>query len=389
MPVRLRSLRAVTAGAFVLVALAGATFLAGRAPPPPPVPSFTSDPSTPQGEAERAVLRLPARYRADSAAYRSYLRGLTLRFQFKFMASRDTLAALVDREPLYVPGIYGLAHTYIFLALNGLTEPGETWPKVDALARRAVALDSSAAKAWLALAAEEMFEHLDLARADTLIARARRLDSLDPDAAGMRSTWFRFHGRMDSAVAYAQRAHRLDPLSVFFDRQVGKQLFFARRYEESRQVYARLLAEDPGWSRGYTDAVELYRAMGQPREAVEWLRRARAAAGDTAGAALLPPPASDDEAWALLAADARRTLADLERGVRAGKPVRASRFAVTHAILRDTSATFRWLDAMTTQRDSYLAQVRVDPVFDFLRTDARYAAWERRSGLPPLAARAP
>jgi DNA-binding SARP family transcriptional activator len=51
----------------------------------------------PAAEADQAALRLPARYRADTAAYSSYLRGLTLRFQFQFVASRDTLAALVDR----------------------------------------------------------------------------------------------------------------------------------------------------------------------------------------------------------------------------------------------------------------------------------------------------
>ena len=61
------------------------------------------------------MLRLPARYRADTAAYSSYLRGLTLRFQFRFGASRDTFATLVDRKPLYVPGLYGLAHAYIFM----------------------------------------------------------------------------------------------------------------------------------------------------------------------------------------------------------------------------------------------------------------------------------
>lgn len=367
---------AVVLGSLTVLALASGAYLSRR-PPTPPSPS-------PASEAERAVLRLPARYRADTSAYRSYLRGLTLRFQFRFVASRDTLAALVDREPLYVPGLYGLAHAYIFTALNDLTDPAEAWPKIDALAQRALALDSSAASAWLVLASRDMFDRLDFARAGERILRARALDSLDPDVAGMRSVWHRIHGRMDSAVVEARLAHRLDPLSPLFSRLVGKQLFFARRYEESRQVYAQLLEDDPGWKRGYIDVAALYRAMGRPRDAVEWLRRARLAAGDSAAAAALPPASSDAAAIRLLAADARRTLAALDRATRAGDRVSPSRYAIAHAALGDTLATLQWLDSMVVRRDSYLHHIRVDPLFDFLRSDARYGAWEARCGLPPL-----
>ncbi len=341
--------------------------------------------SVASGEAGRAILLLPARYREDTSAYTSYLRGLTLRFQFRFPESRDTFAALVAREPLYVPGLYGLAHAYIFTTLNDLTSAEESWPKIDALARRALALDSTAASAWLALAAADMFYRPNLPRAAERIARARLLDSLEPDAASMQSVWFRFHGEMDSAVAAAQRAHRLDPLSAFFARLVGKQLYFARRYEESRVVYEGMLRDDPGWKRGYVDISQLYRAMGRPRDAVEWLRRAAAATGDSARAAALTTPSTDAEARRMLAADSRRVIARLNRATQAGAPVPPSHYAEAFAGLGDTEATLKWLDAMIAYHDTYLAQIRVDPLFDFVRNDPRYQAWEARSGLPPLA----
>ncbi len=380
-------LRGVIAAGLLTVATLGAGSLLARRPAAasPPRTGAEHDPAA---EAERAVLRLPAWYRADTGAYSSYLRGLTLRFQFAFPASRDTFASLVDREPLYVPGLYGLAQAYIFTALNDLTDPDEAWPKIDALARRALALDSTAASAWLALASEDMFVHLDLSRARERIDRARMLDSLEPDVAGMQSVWFRFHGEMDSAVAAARRAHRRDPLSLLFARLVAKQLYFARRYEESRQVFAQMLQDDPGWRRGYADFAELYRALGRPRDAVEWLRRARAAEGDSGGVAALPTVATDAAAVRLLAADARRTIARLDRASRAGERVPPSHYASAFATLGDTLATLRWLDSMLVRRDSYLHQIRVDPAFDFLRRDPRYQMWEARSGLPPLASRA-
>jgi len=114
----------------------------------------------PGTEAELAARRLPARYRSDTVGYSSYLRGLTLRFQNHLIESRDTLAALVDREPLYVPGLHGLANAWILTALGELTDPNEAWSKADALARRALDLDSTAASAWLALAAEDFHIHV-------------------------------------------------------------------------------------------------------------------------------------------------------------------------------------------------------------------------------------
>jgi hypothetical protein len=381
-PRRRTARTAIAAGLLAVLLLVTGAYVTRRPPSKPSPPSSSS----PENEAQRAVLRLPARYRADTSAYRSYLRGLTLRFQFRFVASRDTLASLVDREPLYVPGLYGLAHAYIFTALNDLTDPEEAWPKIDALAQRALALDSTAASAWLVLASRDMFTRLDLARAGDRIARARALDSLDPDVAGMRSVWFRFQGRMDSAVAEARVAHRLDPLSPLFGRLVAKQLFFARRFDESRRAYAQMLEDDPGWKRGYIDVAALERAMGRPRNAVEWLHRARAAAGDSAAAAALTTAATDAEAWRMLAADATRTIAALDRSAQEGNRVPPSSFASAYAALGDTLATLRWLDSMVLRQDSYRHQIRLDPLFDFVRDDPRYRAWEARSGLPKIPA---
>jgi len=369
------------------VALGGAAYLE-RSTPASVERSTPANASDPAAEAQRAVLRLPARYRADTAAYSSYLRGLTLRFQFRFAASRDTMAALVNRDPLYVPGLYGLAHAWIFLALNNLTDPDEAWPRIDELARRALALDSTAANAWLVLASEDMFEHLDLPRAGARLDRARSLDSLDPDVAGMRSVWFRFQGEMDSAVAEAQVAHRLDPLSLYFGRLVAKQLYFARRYDESRRVYMQLLQDNPEWLRADLDLAQLNSATGRPREAVAWLRRARAAQGDSVGLRRFGAVATDAEAVRLLMADARRRIARLDRAARAGKQVPASGYASAFAMLRDTAATLAWLDSILVQRDSYLHQVRLDPVFDFVRGEPGYEAWEKRSGLPAMPANA-
>src|SRR5262249_34702442 len=75
---------AFAAGAIALVAYAAETEGARR----------PRTEGAPQSEVDRAVLRLPAEYRLDTSAYGSYLRGLALRFAFRFRAARDTFASL-------------------------------------------------------------------------------------------------------------------------------------------------------------------------------------------------------------------------------------------------------------------------------------------------------
>lgn len=72
------------------------------------------------------------------------------------------------------------------------------------------------------------------------------------------------------------------------------------------------------------------------------------------------------------------------RDAQTGTRVSSSRYATAYAPLGDTLATLRRLDSVSMRRDSYLHHVRLEPVFDLLRQDPRYQAWEQRTGLPPL-----
>jgi tetratricopeptide (TPR) repeat protein len=190
---------------------------------------------------------------------------------------------------------------------------------------------------------------------------------------------------MDSSIAYARLAHQLEPLAILHTRLLGRNLYLARRYEESREMFEQVMSEHPHWEVAYAEIAEVYRAMGRPREAVDWVRSLRELKHDSAGAAALRAATSDSDALRLLADDARRTITQLDAAVQSGNRVPASKYAEAYAILGDTLATLKWLDSLLVRHDGFSShQVRLDPLFDFLRRDVRYRAWEARSGLPPL-----
>jgi DNA-binding SARP family transcriptional activator len=327
--------------------------------------------------AERdSALRLPARYRADTAAYASYLRGLALRFTGAQLASRDTFAALVRRDPLYAPALSGLAHAYALATVYGEMPPHEGWPKVEAAARRALALDSASASAYLALGSMELFWRWNLPRARQLIDRGVALEPNDPEGYAVRGTWFRWRGEMDSAVVEARRSYELDPLGRRWSGRLARQLYLARRYAEAEAVYRQMIRAEPGAAAPYTGLSELYGTLGRKRQALAMQRTAAELSGDSLGAGRIPAAPSDAAAARWLADTARGRLRALQTRVRAGDWIDPGAFASTYAALRDTVETLRWLDSAVASRDPVLGGVPLDPEFDFLRDDPRYRRWE-------------
>jgi serine/threonine-protein kinase len=341
-------------------------------------PMSAGTPSNAEAPAARlGALQLPARYRADTGAYGSYLRGLSLRFQGKHAAALDTFVALVGRAPQYPPGLAGLAHSYGLAVVAGLTPPSEGAPKAEEAARRAIALDSTLASAYLILGGVEMAWHWDLPLAGKLIDKGLALDPGDAEAHVVRAAWFRWRGELDSALAEARTAHALDPLNAAFSERVARHLYFLRRYDEAEAMYRRNLRDYPGKG-GYGGLAAVYRAEGRTREALAMLRAGPERAGDSAGAARIPVATSDTQAARMLADMSRQKLRVLAEAARRGELVSASDWAFAYADVGDVGEAIRWMDSMRVGRDPLLWSIPINPSLDFIRSDPRYRAWEAK-----------
>jgi hypothetical protein len=62
--------------------------------------------------------------------------------------------------------------------------------------------------------------------------------------------------------------------------------------------------------------------------------------------------------------------------------VSSASIAMTYAALGDKDQAFAWLEKADKAHDALLARLKVDPRFDILRSDPRFADLARRMGLP-------
>ena len=122
----------------------------------------------------------------------------------------------------------------------------------------------------------------------------------------------------------------------------------------------------------------VYVAKGMPDRAVEELERAQRLLGAR-------PDVVTPHAWVLARAGRRReALAMLDQLRRISKPRDPApfRIAMVHIGLEDTDRAFEWLDKAFEARDWQMALLNVEPAFDGLRSDPRFAALVERVGLP-------
>jgi hypothetical protein len=78
--------------------------------------------------------------------------------------------------------------------------------------------------------------------------------------------------------------------------------------------------------------------------------------------------------------DARKVLQELTE-LSHRRYVSAYNFALIHAGLGERDEVFRWLGKVEEDRSEWFAVINVDPRFDSLRSDGRFAAVLRSVGL--------
>ena len=299
----------------------------------------------------------------SSAAYDSYLEG---RILLDRRTARDLRTALehfdraIAKDTGCAPALAGRARAHALLF---------DYSAAREAALAALALDPELAEAHAALGFVRLQADWDRAGAEESLRRAVALDPEDPTAHHWLAICLEVSGRGEEAIAEARKALELEPASRLYQLNLGYRMFWARQYDRAAEQLSKTLTLAPELASAHYFLGRAYVEQGEYAKAADEFEEAeKLSPGD----------------WNLTAArgylyarSARRGSAlgivgQLERLVARGYPFR-SQIASIYTALGDREQALDWLERASEARESPLLWLEVDPRFDPLRSNPRFA----------------
>jgi len=278
-------------------------------------------------------------------------------------------------DPTYAPAYVGLADTYNLLgAQHSVMAPRDSFPKARAAALRALEIDEKLAEAYASLGFIKFCFEWNWQAAEQSYLRAIELKPNYATAHHWFGELLSSVGRFDEAYDELLLAQELDPLSLAINVDTAACFYYSRQYAQSERQIVNLLELNSNFIRAYMLLGKVQEQAGEPAKAVETLKRAVELSGED-------PVTMSTLAHALATAgerdEALRILADLQDSS-GSRYVSACSIAAIHIALGNADRAFVSLEEAYENRDIELVWLKVNPVFDPLRSDARFVDLARR-----------
>ena len=302
-------------------------------------------------------------------AHEAYLRG---RYYLSSYTQEGVNKAIkqfeqaIKADPSFALPYTGLADAYTF-GEDWYFPANEVMPKAKAAAETALQLDNTLAEAHASLGNIKFYYDFDWTGGESEYRRAIALNPSYAEAHHLYGFLLVFQGRFHESLAEMKRASELDPLSAGITNDVGLPLMFQAKYEAASEQARKALELDANFyiahlTLGWTDIeagkfsaaipeLEKARAMDAPPFVTGFLGYAYAAAGERARAEALIAELNQ--------MSSRRFVSPFCTGI-------------IYLGLGDQRRALDGLEKAYEVRSQWLATLKVDRVFDPLRSDRRF-----------------
>jgi TolB-like protein/DNA-binding winged helix-turn-helix (wHTH) protein/Tfp pilus assembly protein PilF len=317
----------------------------------------------------------------EPAAYESYLRGRSFWNQRTPAGLKQSIIHFqhaIELDPRYAEAYSGLADAYTALGYTSYWAPKDSFPKAREFANKALQIDSSLAEARASLAYVKLYYDWDWKGAEEELQRAIAVNPNYATAHHWYSVFLTARGRHDEALSEIGRAHELDPLSVPINTDIGFELYYARRYEEAISHLRSVLQTSPKFPLAHLWLGRAYEQKGMYPEAITEFEQAGTALKDwpviiaAAGHAYGRWGHKSDATGAL------HRMNELTKE----EYVTPYGMALIFAGLNDREQAIHWLQKAYEDRSHWLVWLNLDPRFDNVRSDPRFADLLRRMHFP-------
>lgn len=335
---------------------------------------------------ENLRMRLNVEEQKQLEAYRLYLKGRNAwnkRTAEGLLQGIDFFQQAIKTDPNYAAAYAGLADCYNMQVIYGVHEPKEGFPKAKEASIKALEIDDTLAEAHSSLAFIKFRWDRDRVEAEREFQLAIKHKPTYAQAHQWYSSYLASLERFDEAVAEARRTSELEPLSSTASSHLGWILYLSGRNDEAIAQCAKILKLDPNSfpARRYLGLA--YEQKGMYPQAIDEFQKGVKISGSPLMLALL------GHAYAASGKtdEARKVLSELHDLSEAPGPgtryVSPYTIAAIHTALGDKDQAFKWLERANEERDVWLMNLKVDPVFAKLRTEKRFQDLLTRAGLRP------
>jgi eukaryotic-like serine/threonine-protein kinase len=324
--------------------------------------------------------KLTKRYTDNIEAYQLYLQG---RYYWSRRTSEGIKGGIhyfqqaIAIDPNYALAFAGLADCYIMAGFYDHLPPADAFPKAKIAALKALEIDDALAEAHISLAAIRTFYEWDWLDAERDFKRGIRLNHNSVKGHHWYACSLTSQGRFEEGFGEMKLAQELEPFSLIINRDVGRHYYFLRQYDQAIEHCRKTLEMDPSFFLAHFYLIPAYEQKGMFEEAIKELRKAIALSGSSASMTAL--------LGHVYAVSGRRdkaleVLQELEEKSER-EYVPSFYFVLVYLGLDEKDQAFKWLERACRERSTHLVWLKVDPIFDDLRSDLRFTELIRSSGL--------
>jgi len=323
--------------------------------------------------------KLTKRFTESREAYEFYLKG---RYHWARRAIGDLKKGIeyfqqaIAEDPNFSLAHAGIADCLVLLGLFGAADSRTIMPQAKAAAMKAIELDESHGEAYASLGQIKLIYDRDWRAAEADFQQAVRLSPTYPTAHQWYGEYLASMGVFDEGLTKLKKARDLDPLSLIINTNLGLNLYFARQYDPALEQLERALELEPNFFRAHLHLGMCYERKRMYAEAVAEFDKARSISENSWTLAGLGQCHASfgarEEAERLL-----DQLLELSRH----QFVSCATIAAVYAGFDDgADQTIEWLEKAYEERSGLLIWLKVWPIFDHLRSNARFVRLLRRIG---------
>ncbi len=326
--------------------------------------------------------RLKKRYTDNTEAFYSYLKGryhLNKRTTPGLRKAIEHFREAIEFDPTYALAFAGLADSYTLLGSAGYDAPRplEMMPMAKAAAVKALEIDESLAEAHTSLAFIKFRLDWDWAGAEEEFTRAIELNPGSATSHHWYAIYLTAMDRQEEAIDEIKRAQRLDPLSLIIAAAVGRIYHFAGQYDRALEEFRKTLEMDANYGEAHFNLGFTYAKKGRYEEAIaEFQEAIKLSENRTVMLAVLGHIFS----MAGKQTQARSVLEQLTE-LSNQSYVSPLDMAIVYTGLGEKEPAFEWFEKAYLERSGPLIYLKVEALYDSLRSEPRFKDLLRRMNL--------